>query len=51
MELTNSQEEYLKTMYLLKTTNNEIKVTEIANRLSKSKASVNNMINLLKKMD
>ncbi len=48
MELTNSQEEYLKTMYLLKTTNNEIKVTEIANRLSKSKASVNNMINLLK---
>lgn len=48
MELTNSQEEYLKTIYILKTTNIEIKVTEIANRLSKTKASVNNAINLLK---
>lgn len=48
MELTNSQEEYLKTIYILKTTNVEIKVTEIANRLSKTKASVNNAINLLK---
>ena len=48
MELTNSQEEYLKTIYILKITNVEIKVTEIANRLSKTKASVNNAINLLK---
>lgn len=48
MELTNSQEEYLKTMYILKSTNVEIKVTEIAHRLDKSKASVNNAINVLK---
>ena len=48
MELTNSQEEYLKTIYLLKTTNNEIKVTSIANKLNKTKASVNNAINSLK---
>lgn len=48
MELTNSQEEYLKTMYILKTTNKEIKVTEIANKLSKTKASVNSAINSLK---
>lgn len=50
MELTNSQEEYLKTMYILKTTNKEIKVTEIANKLSKTKASVNSAINSLKEI-
>ena len=48
MELSNSQEEYLKAMYLLKSTNNEIKVTSIANKLNKTKASVNNAINTLK---
>ena len=48
MELTNSQEEYLKTIYILKNTKNEIKVTEIANKLNKTKASVNNAINSLK---
>lgn len=48
MKITNSQEEYLKTMYILKNTLNEIKVTEIAKRLSKTKASVNNAINSLK---
>ena len=48
MELSNSKEEYLKTMYILKNTKNEIKVTDIANRLNKTKASVNNAINNLK---
>lgn len=48
MELTNSQEEYLKTIYILKSTTNEIKVTEISKKLGKTKASVNNAINALK---
>ena len=48
MELTNSQEEYLKTIYILKSTSQEIKVTEIAKKLNKTKASVNNAINSLK---
>ncbi len=48
MNLSNSQEEYLKTIYILKNTQNEIKVTEIANKLNKTKASVNNAINNLK---
>lgn len=48
MKLTNSQEEYLKVIYILKNTENEIKVTEIANRLNKTKASVNNGIKSLK---
>ena len=48
MNLTNSQEEYLKTIYILKNTINEIRVTDIADKLNKSKASVNNAINNLK---
>ena len=48
MELSNSLEEYLKAMYILKNTKNKIKVTDIANKLNKSKASVNNAINILK---
>lgn len=48
MELTNSQEEYLKTIYILKNTTNEIRVTEISKKLGKTKASVNNAINTLK---
>ena len=48
MNLTNSQEEYLKTIYILKNTINEIRVTDIAEKLNKSKASVNNAINNLK---
>lgn len=48
MNLSNSQEEYLKTIYILKNTQNEIRVTDIANRLNKTKASVNNAINNLK---
>ena len=50
MELSNSQEEYLKTIYILKNTKNEIRVTEIANKLNKTKASVNSAINSLKQI-
>lgn len=48
MELTNSQEEYLKTIYILKNTKNEIRVTDIAEKLNITKASVNSAINNLK---
>jgi len=48
MELTNSQEEYLKNIYILKNTINEIRVTDIANKMNKTKASVNSAINVLK---
>ena len=48
MKLTNSQEEYLKIIYILKNTENEIKVTEIANKLNITKASVNSGIKSLK---
>lgn len=48
VNLTNSQEEYLKTIYILKNTQKDIRVTDIAKKLNKSKASVNNAINLLK---
>ena len=49
VNLTNSQEEYLKVIYILKNTQKDIRVTDIAKKLDKSKASVNNAINLLKK--
>ena len=48
MELTQIQEEYLKIMYILGQTKQEIRVTDIAERLDKSKASVNSAINTLK---
>ena len=48
VNLTNSQEEYLKTIYILKNTQKDIRVTDIAKKLDKSKASVNKAINLLK---
>ena len=48
INLTNSQEEYLKVIYILKNTQKDIRVTDIAKKLDKSKASVNNAINLLK---
>ena len=48
INLTNSQEEYLKVIYILKNTQKDILVTDIAKKLDKSKASVNNAINLLK---
>ena len=41
MELTNSQEEYLKAIYMLSNINEEIRVTDIANKLNITKPSVN----------
>lgn len=46
--VSKSQEEYLKTMYLLYKKNNNIRVTDIANSMNCSKASVNKAINILK---
>lgn len=41
-------EEYLKTMYVLKKQNGNLRVTDIANKMNCSKASVNKAINNLK---
>jgi len=46
--LTKSQEEYLKTMYILNIKIKEIRVTDIASEMNVSKASVNKAINNLK---
>lgn len=48
MKLTNSQEEYLKTIYLLEKSNKKVRVTDIALKLDITKPSVNKAINLLK---
>lgn len=48
MQLTNSLEEYLKTIYILKNTEDQIRVTDIANKLSCTKPSVNRALNSLK---
>lgn len=50
MKLTNSQEEYLKTIYLLAKTEKEIRVTDIANKLKITKPSVNLAIRNLKEL-
>lgn len=50
MKLTSSQEEYLKTIYLLKKNNKKVRVTDIALKLEITKPSVNKAINLLKDM-
>lgn len=48
MKLTSSQEEYLKTIYLLEKNNKKVRVTDIALKLEITKPSVNKAINLLK---
>lgn len=48
MELTNSQEEYLKTIYLLEKSDMKVRVTDIALKLKITKPSVNKAINILK---
>ena len=48
MKLTNSQEEYLRTIYLLEKSNKKVRVTDIALKLDITKPSVNKAINLLK---
>ena len=46
--ITKSLEEYLKTMYVLKKQNGNIRVTDIANKMECTKPSVNKAINNLK---
>lgn len=46
--ISKSLEEYLKTMYILKKQNGDIRVTDIANNMNCSKPSVNKAINNLK---
>ena len=48
MKLTNSQEEYIKTIYILSKTEKEIRVTDIAKKLEITKPSVNRAIKNLK---
>lgn len=48
MKLTNVQKEYLKTIYLLEKSEKEVRVTDIANKLSKTKPTVNYAIKTLK---
>lgn len=50
MKLTNSQEEYLKTIYLLEKSNKKVRVTDMAIRLKITKPSVNKAINVLRDM-
>ncbi len=50
MKLTGSQEEYLKTIYLLEKNNEKVRVTDIANKLKITKPSVNKGINMLKEV-
>ncbi len=50
MKLTSSQEEYLKTIYLLEKNNIKVRVTDIALKLKITKPSVNKAINILKDM-
>lgn len=51
MKLTNSQEEYLKTIYLLEKSKQKVRVTDIAIKLEITKPSVNKAIHLLKDME
>ena len=46
--ISKALEEYLKTMYILKKQNGDIRVTDIANKMNCSKPSVNKAINNLK---
>ena len=46
--ISKATEEYLKTMYVLKKQNGNIRVTDIANKMNCTKASVNKAINNLK---
>ncbi len=48
MKLSNVQEEYLKTIYLLNKKEHKARVTDIANELKKTKPTVNYTVNNLK---
>ena len=49
--ISKALEEYLKTMYVLKVKNGEIRVTDVAYQMNCSKPSVNKAINILKETD
>jgi len=51
MELTGSLQEYLKTMYILKNTEDEIRVTDVARRIGCSKPSVNKALKNLNELN
>ena len=51
MSLKNSKEDYLRVAYILKKTKNQIRVTDVANELDRSKATVNIALKKFKKMD
>ena len=51
MKLTNSQEEYLKTIYILEKNTGKIRVTDIAQKLKITKPSVNRAIKNLRDLD
>ncbi len=46
-KITKSREEYIKAMYILNNQNGEIRVTDVANKLNVSKASVNKAVKAL----
>lgn len=48
MKLSSSQEEYLKTIYILEKNKEKVRVTDIADKLKITKPSVNKAINMLK---
>ena len=50
MNLSKTQEEYLKTIYILQGEKNKARVTDIAKRLNKAKATVNYTVTNLKKL-
>lgn len=51
MKLTNSQEEYLKTIYILEKSSEKVRVTDIAKKLKITKPSVNRGIKNLRDLD
>ena len=51
MKLSNSLEEYLKTIYILKNREKQVRVTDIAKKLKISKPSVNRALNNLKDLE
>lgn len=50
MKLTKSQEEYLKTIYLLQGEKENTRVTDIATKMNKAKATVNYSVTNLKEL-
>ena len=47
IELSLANQEYLKAIYVLSNTKEKVRVTDISNSLNKTKATVNNALNIL----